>query len=185
MPPTDPALIEEARALYDTGLTQREVAKRMGKSVNTIWKWLHKPDASDPATALDIAAHRADVRKECISRAYATITALFNEVDKDIATHNFTAKHPAVVYLGIVVDKVVALEGAQNRVPDLPAGSSVNIFAEIQNLAPVLQKVVNANRPEFVDGDVCADDTTEPVHTPGPQAPSEASGIPPCDGPED
>jgi DNA-binding XRE family transcriptional regulator len=185
MPPTDPELIERARALNDSGLNQSQVAKEMGVSAATISRWLHKPDDADPATALDIAAHRADVRKKCIERGYATVLNLFDKVDKDVKQGNFTAKFPAVVQLGIMIDKVVALETAQNRVPDLPPGSSLNIFAEIQNLAPVLEKVVNANRPQLTDGNVCADDLAEPVHPAGPQAAPEADGIPAGDRPED
>jgi DNA-binding XRE family transcriptional regulator len=184
-PPTDPERIEKARALNDSGMTQVQIAKEMGVHPVTICRWLRKADDPDPTVALDIAAHRADVRKKCITRGYGTVMKLFDEVDKDVKKGNFTARFPAVVQLGIMIDKVVALEGAQNRVPDLPQGSSVNIFAEIQNLAPVLEKVVNANRPQLVDGDVCADDTTEPVYTTGPQAPSEASGVPACYRPED
>lgn len=184
-PPIDPALIERARALNDSGLNQAQVAKEMNVSGATISRWLHKPDDLDPATALDIAAHRGDVRKLCINRGYAVVLQLFDAVEHDIKKKLYTSKHPAVVQLGIMIDKVVALESAQNRVPDLPPGSSVNIFAEIQNLAPVLEKVVNANRPILIDGDVREDDTTEPVHTLGPQAPPEAGGVSTCDGPED
>ena len=144
------------------------------------------PDSPELPEALDLAQHRDEVRKKVMDKAYKVAFMVLDRLEKDARRGRYSPKHPPAVVFGILADKIVALEAASRNVPPLPQGSSINIFAEVGQLATVFEKVANAgNQPRLPASALCEDDPAEPLHTGGPQAAPEAGGVPPGDGPGD
>jgi len=193
----DPEMLERARIMRDEGKSLKTIGKALGRSQATISRWLMKPDALDLPGALDIGATRDEARKQVIAKLYKVIFMNLDRVEKDIKRGSYSPKHPPAVTLGILMDKLVAIEAAAHNVPPLPGGSSVNIFAEINQLSTVIEKVAHAGQPApppspCGGGDtsetqslVRQDHSDESLYPPGPQAPPEAGGIPPGDRPAD
>lgn len=191
----DPELIERARILRDQGKSLKAIGKELGRSQSTISRWLMMPELPDPVDALDVAGHRVERRKQVIDKAYDTAFLVLDRVHKDIKRGRYDPKHPPAVVFGIVVDKIVALEAAQRQGPDLPQGQTVNIFAEVDKLGMVFEKVADAGDPPLppyeggpegkATGPVHQDRPDESLHPAGPQAAPEAGGVPPGHRPED
>ena len=181
----DPEMLEHARLRRDEGWTLKRIGDELGKSEGTISRWLRLPDGPDLPEAMGIGARREALREQVIDKTYQTVFMALDRVQKDVKRGHYGQKHPPAVVLGILIDKVVALEAAVRNVPQLPEGTSVNIITEVNHLTTVFEKVANAGQPELPQGAVCEDDTPQPVYTEGPQAPSEAGGVPSCYRPED
>lgn len=60
--PDTPAKQLEARRLQAEGLTQRAIAKRLGVSALTVWKWIgnHRPGHAKQVKGLSVAADHLD-----------------------------------------------------------------------------------------------------------------------------
>jgi len=190
-PALTPEEIEEARALRDSGMSIRAVAAQMHRSTAAIYKWTTQPVDKELPAAVETEEQRKARRRQCIDKAYRVVDKLLDRVEQQVDKNEFGPKHPAAVVLGIAVDKLVALEMADQKTPNLPGGNSINIFAEINQLGAVFEKVANADgihsagQRAAVDGDLCTDDPEEPVHPALPQAAPEAGGVLAGNEPED